>query len=277
MNADKNLGNKKFKIIHRTSHEKEELKTHHHNVFEIIWIKSGRSIFNISKKRYTAQPDSMVLINNFETHSTRIEIVPYERYYMLIPKEFLSGVIHDPVLLSILKNRPSSFCHVINFKDNYSKINSIVEKIYNEYIEKPDYSDEVIKNYLGIMLVTLYRSHREYFQNLTRKPQLSIVSSVQQYIETNFLENITLKGTADYFHIDMYYLSHIFKEITGFRFKEYLIKYRVNHAKDLLINTDKTVTEICSDSGFNNVNNFIRTFKNIEGDPPSAFRKSHSK
>jgi len=274
MEYQKNLVESNFKIIHQISYKKKDLQKHHHNLFEIVWIKSGKAKFYINDHKYTAKPNSIVLINNFETHSTNIEELPYERYYMLIPKEFLSGLIHDPALLSILKNRPSSFCHVITLKENFEIIDLLVKNIYNEYNGNLEYSNDVIKSYLNIMIVNLFRLNRDIFRAQSQNPQLSIVTNVQQYIEHNYIDAITLKNTADYFHIDMYYLSHIFKEVTGFGFKEYLIKHRINHAKDLLLNTEKSILEICSDSGFNNVNNFIRTFKNFEGIPPLNFRKS---
>jgi AraC-like DNA-binding protein len=71
----------------------------------------------------------------------------------------------------------------------------------------------------------------------------------------------------------MYYLSRLFKKVSGYTFKEYLILQRIANAKSLLVYTDYNVTQICMKSGFNNVNHFIRTFKKQEGITPYQYRK----
>src|ERR1700681_1573222 len=53
----------------------------------------------------------------------------------------------------------------------------------------------------------------------------------------------------------------------------YLQRRRVERAMDLLRETDRPVTEICFDVGFNSLGTFSRTFRGIVGEPPSAYRR----
>lgn len=66
----------------------------------------------------------------------------------------------------------------------------------------------------------------------------------------------------------------MFKQITGFNFKEYIIIYRLQKAKELLETTDKTISTIGLDIGFNNVNQFIKLFKLKENCTPLQYKKS---
>ena len=58
-------------------------------------------------------------------------------------------------------------------------------------------------------------------------------------------------------------------------FVQYVNRLRVNHACELLISTDKAITEVCYDCGFNNLSNFNRQFLALKAMPPSQFRRYH--
>ena len=66
--------------------------------------------------------------------------------------------------------------------------------------------------------------------------------------------------------------SHFFKKQTQRSFTEYLIDVRIGYAAKLIIDSEKNINEICYESGFNNISNFNRTFKNKRGITPSEFR-----
>jgi AraC-like DNA-binding protein len=71
----------------------------------------------------------------------------------------------------------------------------------------------------------------------------------------------------------MYYLCHLFKAVTGFSIKNYLIQYRISRSKDLLVLTSDDMTMVGSACGFQNVNHFIRTFRRLVGITPYQYRK----
>ncbi len=69
--------------------------------------------------------------------------------------------------------------------------------------------------------------------------------------------------------------SRAFRRHTGFTFVKYVNRLRINHACDLLMHGDASVSEICFAVGFNNLSNFNRQFLTEKGLPPSAFRACH--
>ena len=67
--------------------------------------------------------------------------------------------------------------------------------------------------------------------------------------------------------------SRVFRRATGNTFTDFVNRIRVNHAGQLLMETDRQVTHICFEVGFNNVANFNRRFLEIKGVTPSGFRR----
>lgn len=94
-----------------------------------------------------------------------------------------------------------------------------------------------------------------------------------EYIEENYSSSISLSDMASHSCCSEYHFSRLFKRTTGYSPYEYVVKYRVNKAKNLLKNTDKTVEEISEGVGFGSTSNFIRTFRELEGMTPLKYRK----
>lgn len=70
------------------------------------------------------------------------------------------------------------------------------------------------------------------------------------------------------------YFSRCFHDIIGVSFSDYYSQIRISHAKELLLNTDKTVQEIAFLTGYNNEKYFSRIFKKLTNVSPSEFRKN---
>lgn len=275
---NKSRSTQPFRIKYKENYAPYELEKHYHNSYEIVFIVEGESKFEISGKEYYAKKNSILFINNFEFHKTTVIKYPYKRYFLLISQDYLRSFVADPVLLSILIQRPQSFKHLIDLDSEISKdILDFIKIISKEYLDDKSLSIDAIGNYLNLILIQLFRNYPAWFPYKKSNSSLDMINEIQKHIEANYNDYLTLKETAELFNIDMYYLSHLFKEVTGFSFKEYLILQRISKAKDLLIYTNKNVTEICISSGFNNVNHFIRTFKKKEKLTPLQFRKNNTK
>ena len=81
---------------------------------------------------------------------------------------------------------------------------------------------------------------------------------------------------GEIFGINYSSLSNIFSSATGQTIIEYLTFIRILHAKELLINTDKKIYEICSEIGYTEPKYFIKRFRQIVGVTPKEYRKSRA-
>ena len=109
----------------------------------------------------------------------------------------------------------------------------------------------------------------------TVRPQNASGNLVKQgitYITAHFAEDPSLSEVAASLGVSPNYFSKIFKTITGTSFQAYVTNLRINYAKQLLNESDVSVSEIATMSGFNTLSNFLRTFKSVCGVTPSEFR-----
>ena len=87
-----------------------------------------------------------------------------------------------------------------------------------------------------------------------------------------FAQPLDVPALARVAHISSAHFSRQFRATFGETPHRYLQRRRVERAMELLRETDRPVTEICLDVGFNSLGTFTRTFREIVGEPPSAYR-----
>lgn len=98
------------------------------------------------------------------------------------------------------------------------------------------------------------------------------ISEVLKYIEENFSKNISLKEAAERVYLNINYLSEIFKAETGENFIEYLKKYRVKKAIELLDRADLKIYHISEMVGYSDPKHFSQVFKEITGVSPKDYK-----
>jgi two-component system response regulator YesN len=98
------------------------------------------------------------------------------------------------------------------------------------------------------------------------------ISPAINYIDANYDKPITLADIAKASHISVSRLAHVFKEQMGITLIDYLTSVRIERAKQLLLATEQSCTEICFQVGYNNQSYFTRTFKRLVGMTPRQFR-----
>ena len=94
------------------------------------------------------------------------------------------------------------------------------------------------------------------------------------YIQQNFTGKISLKEFGKQFHLSEKYISRYFKEHFHITLSQYITYLRLENAKQLLQDTDFSVTETAMQSGYQNVSYFIRSFKKTYGISPLKYRNS---
>lgn len=100
-----------------------------------------------------------------------------------------------------------------------------------------------------------------------------IITAIQSYLDRNYSRSISLDSLSHTFSISKYHMSREFKRYVGKSPNDYLIDIRLDRAKELLVDSKRTIAEIGQLVGIPNTNHFLYLFKNREGLTPSAFRK----
>lgn len=103
------------------------------------------------------------------------------------------------------------------------------------------------------------------------------IRKVKQYIDEHISEPIRQTDLADLIGMSRSAFSSFFKLRTGRTLSDYLIEIRLGNAARMLVDTNKSISEICYDCGFNNLSNFNRIFKSRKGSTPREFRSIYKK
>ena len=101
----------------------------------------------------------------------------------------------------------------------------------------------------------------------------SVVEKAKEYIVEHFSKDLSLEEMAKELGISPYYLSKLFKESEGVNYIDYLTGLRIKYAKEQLNNSDKSIKEICHESGYGDPNYFSRIFKKWTGVTPTEYRE----
>ncbi len=101
------------------------------------------------------------------------------------------------------------------------------------------------------------------------------VQLAKNYICRNYEEDIALDSCANEVGISPFYLSHIFKDVTGQSFVEYLSIVRINEAKRLCNDDRYSIKEIAKRCGYSNITYFYRVFKKTTGMTIGEYRKEN--
>lgn len=96
-----------------------------------------------------------------------------------------------------------------------------------------------------------------------------------KYIREHYYERITVTDIASYALVNPNYLSGIFHRDVGQTIPAYINFCRINLAKQLLSETDDSITNIASRVGYFDSAHFLKTFKKIVGVSPKEYRKSY--
>jgi signal transduction histidine kinase/DNA-binding LacI/PurR family transcriptional regulator/AraC-like DNA-binding protein len=108
------------------------------------------------------------------------------------------------------------------------------------------------------------------------QPTAMLVKQASAYIQQNYTRSFSLEELSETIGVSKSYLSRIFKMDTGISPWDYLNRFRIQKAKELLLLTDESITTIAAEVGYEDVGYFGRVFREIAGCSPRAFRQQTS-
>ncbi len=122
------------------------------------------------------------------------------------------------------------------------------------------WSHDMLKQLQTQVSATLYDGYSDW------------IVRAMQYIQTHYMEKLTLQALARTLHVHASYLSKLFKKDVGMNFTDYLNAVRIEQSIRLLSTTDKTLLEIASAVGFEDQSYFTKIFRKVMGETPKKYR-----
>lgn len=151
---------------------------------------------------------------------------------------------------------------------------TVIEKIWNENPYKIEKETDKKRYFLDFIELLIQYLPDNYDEKLILNNDLSMIGN---YIQEHYLEIQSLDEIAEYFGISKSYLCRVFKKHTGLTVVTYLNSLKIQEASRLLLETDKSVEEICRLCGFKSRIYFTRTFKQFMECTPTQKRKIYNK
>lgn len=164
----------------------------------------------------------------------------------------------------------------LRFKiEDDQKIRQILEKMTR--LEGLDYYIHLLQVFNRLLKI----QEREKLSNPIAQEgsfsrNLEKINKVYEYVFQHIQEGVKLEEASSLLNMAPNSFCRFFKKKTDLTFMEYVKRVRVGIAAKLLAETDKQITQICFESGYNNLANFNFYFKSVMGKTPSEYRKSFS-
>jgi AraC-like DNA-binding protein len=138
--------------------------------------------------------------------------------------------------------------------------------------DEPDCPDRL---YLALMLHYIEQAHRSQSRAAAR-PQNDTVERICAYLTANYAQKLSLSEVAAQFYLSPYYLSRLFRRVTGQSIVDYINARRIEAARQLLEQTDLGINDVAEQTGFATAAHFRRVFRDVLGASPQQYRKEHA-
>lgn len=233
--------------------------------YKLIFIKEGSSTLRISEKEYTCAAPCLILLGISDPYLFDIKSESYERYIISLDPDVACEDLSS--LDQLFFTHREGFCPVLPIKENAELFFGLAKEICDEikYSGTPNVwakalTTKILKSFPELLFAPSNQKER-------------IVFATKATIERDPSVAFDLDDLATDSYISRYYLSHIFSDVTGYSIKNYILSCRLALSCRLLCSDKIPIGEIASRSGFPDMSNFSRYFKDIVGMTPTQYRK----
>lgn len=262
---------------HSTSLPPGNSPLHLHNHYELFLFLAGDVRYFIEDNFYQLKRGDLLIFNSNELHGPQfLSNQVYERISIHIAPSVIKQ------LSSTSSNLLNCFLNRINGQNNLVRLSPtdldnfvvIADKICD--LDKKNFfgKDVLINALTAQQLVT---TNLVFIEGETAAIETTISPLIQetlQHIKSHLTDDLSLETLETVLSFDRYHLSKRFKKEIGSSIYQYILLKRISKAKELLF-SGLSVSDTCSQAGFNDYANFIRTFKRTTGYSPTNFVKQH--
>ncbi|NMA83867.1 MAG: helix-turn-helix transcriptional regulator [Epulopiscium sp.] len=250
---------------------------HSHNYFQILFMIGGKGNVNIDGETFEIKKGTVFIIPPTTNHAIICEGTDSKHFPKILDIKF---DINNEDIKSDLLKLPYN-----NEIDNFDYFQLKLENLIKELQRQDKYCTEVVNMSFSVTLIKLMRSCKgekinaqiTYDQLEGLDIQLKGVDATEllDFIHQNFDKIISLNDLVKLGNTNKTTLTHIFKELYGTTPIRYINDLRMRKAKDLLVNSNISISEISELVGLQSIHYFSRKFKEMEGCSPLQYRMNH--
>lgn len=257
------------KYIHRDP-------VHTLSYFDITFIE-GTATFSINNKSYTLKTGDVIFSTPGEVRAWEDKDNVPEGYALIFEEEFLLSFFNDSQFIQNLSYFSTEReTPVINISNIKQRTDYLLQNIITEINVYESKDKHILRALLYEILMLLDREYRkEYVINSEAATIVSRhIKSFTDAVNKNFKQHHNTKYYADKLCITPNYLNEIVKKSTGVNAKLYIQNKILSEAKNKLIYTNLSISEIADNLHFDSSSYFIRFFRKHTGYTPLQYRNN---
>ncbi|UWP58561.1 AraC family transcriptional regulator [Ruminococcus gauvreauii] len=243
----------------------------HKDRLELLFIRTGSGSYVVDDEYYDVKAGNIIICNAGVLHD---EVPQYNRELSM-----LSIAIDNLQLEGLPENHliSADIKPVLKVEKHFVLMDAIFQTIFDSVAFDSEEQQETNQYLTQALLSLLIHAFKQYGQpNTEHSKEDPLLKDIKQYIDENYSEDLTLQKISDQFFISPSYLSHLFKRKLGYSPIHYIVRRRIGEAQSLLIMSQKSITEIASMVGFDNLSHFNVQFKKYVGLSPLSYRKKYT-
>lgn len=250
-----------------------------HDYYEMVYLKKGNAVFEIDGVDVNMVPNSVVIIKPQKSHkfivkSENCELVVL--YFNLKSKKDVPGShasLND--FVDYIEDEASgAFVYLKLGKKN--DIIYVLNRILRERIKFQIWGDFLSCLLIMELFVLLSRTLKQEWEQSAKNRNLKLhelLNIAKEYIDNNYAKDLTLSQVAKYIYLSDSYFAHSFKDKFGISPKSYILKVRIEEAKELLENTDLKISDVALSVGFSSQQRFNDIFRKYTELTPLRYRQ----
>ena len=267
-----------FSIYHIKNEGRSfQIPVHWHDELEIIYVKSGFLTVSISGENYIGTPGDAFVVSPGNLHLMGSQSGTVDYYTFLFPLKYISFRTDDMLDEKLLE--PLNSGHLMICPRVKDTAKELCEQLIKIYEAKNDESESKITTQVKTKIILLQFILEMWKKGFVIENDTSgrniVEKEMVSYIQQNFTGKISLREFGEQFHLSEKYISRYFKEHFHITLSQYVTYLRLEHAKQLLQDTDIPVTDVAMQSGYQNVSYFIRSFQKAYAVSPLKYRKNN--
>lgn len=247
---------------------------HSHPFSELFYVVRGSGLFIAEDAELPVCENDMVIINPNVQHTEKsMHTEPLE--YIVLGIEGLSFSFENIVAAQEGIFVQTAFGDVYKYNTRRSNIYAYLNIMLEEIAKKEKNYEAVCQNLLEVIITCMLRNSSLSIIQSSNELLNRECAHIQNYLNANYAENITLDTLASLSHMNKYYMAHAFTKYTGVSPITYLLQKRIQEGKSLLESTTYSISQVSTVLGFSSQSYFAQAFKKATGKTPQQYRNEH--
>ncbi len=258
-----------FMVWHNKYHD-ICFRAHWHKEIELIYVRQGSVSLHVTNFTISANAGDLIVCDSGDIHYCNARSDKSCLDFVL----FDTGIINSHYHYHYFSN-PHIKKEVLDAWDLAEEWHHLLYLLDEELSHRDRFYQDIVTASIRGFWYQLLRNLPTHTQkSIMMNRRLSVLSDFQSllsFLEEHYSDTITIEDAAEMMNFSTSHFSKVFKMLIGTNFVKYLNAIRISQAVDLLMTTDKKITDISYMCGFNNVRTFNRVFKEITNKTPTDY------